>query len=117
MTQRSELNQSNREKEPDAVYLSHTFFGKLAEGGRAIPYGGSVMLGLACRIESDGSVAISQAELVEKSKTTLKKVMETIQRLSDVGFISSAKIGFDPDKTITCWISPDLIRRDAPEGF
>jgi hypothetical protein len=112
MTQKHELTNT----EPAAVYLSPLFVDKITEVASTAPYIASVMLSLASHIESDGSVVASQAKVAAQCNIPLKKVMKAVADLADAGLIGSVKMGSGPDSTITCWVSPELIRRDAPDS-
>ncbi|WP_153788981.1 Rrf2 family transcriptional regulator [Pseudomonas sp. EMN2] len=116
MTQQHELSNDSNSGEPAAVFFSHLFIDRLTEASNKAPYSVSVMLRLASHIQSDGTVTVSQAKVAAQCNITLKKVVKAIASLTEVGLISSVEMGSGPDSIITCWVSTELIRLDAPDS-
>lgn len=109
-------NKSAEHSEPEFVYLSHLFLDKLSEASVKIPHGVAVMLVLASDIDPDGAIKVSQAKVAHQCNITRQKVRKAVSTLADSGFINKVVVGDGPDGTITCQVSPDLLRCDGPES-
>ncbi len=102
--------------EPPFIYMSQLMFGKLSDASLAVPNCIQVMLALAASIDPDGYVEVSVAEVVQQCKIPLKKVKAAILGLAGAELIESLKLSALAAGTVSCQVSPDLIRYGKPKG-
>ncbi|MDM9587183.1 MULTISPECIES: hypothetical protein [Pseudomonas] len=107
---------SSDDNEPPFVYLSQLMFSKLAEVGVAAPSFIQVMLALTKSLDPDGCVEVSLAEVVQQCNTPLKKVKAGILGLAGAELIESLNLSALAAGTVSCRMSPDLVRYGKSKG-
>lgn len=104
------------DKEPPFVYVSQLMFGKLAEVGVAAPNCIQVMLVLAKSLDPDGCVEVSLSEVMQDCNIPLKKVKAGILGLAGAELIESLNLSALAAGTVSCKVSPDLVRYGKSKG-
>lgn len=107
---------SSDDNEPPFVYMSQLMFGKLAEVAVSVPNCIQVMLRLAAAIDPDGCIEVSLAEVVQQCNIPLKKVKAGILGLAGAELIESLSLSALAAGTVSCKVSPDLVRYGKSRG-
>ena len=107
---------SSDDNEPPFIYMSQLMFGKLAEVGVAVPNSIEVMLRIAASIDPDGWIEISLAEVEQRCELPLKKIKAAILGLAGADLIESLSLSALAAGTVSCHVSPDLIRYGKPRA-
>lgn len=107
---------SSDDNEPPFVYMSQLMFGKLAEVAVSVPNCIQVMLRLSAAIDPDGCIEVSLAEVVQQCNIPLKKVKAGILGLAGAELIESLSLSALAAGTVSCKVSPDLVRYGKSRG-